>query len=213
MVKAALLLPLMCLGLAISQAQEREATPAVVNPALRSALRLTLSLDGTWDFATDPSGVGEEQKWFSPEVSLPKAISLQVPGCWEAQGVGGPDNSNTVTPERSIRPLRGSYVGTGWYRKELALPGAWAGQQVWLKIGGVHAQGWFWVNGTYVGHNACCCGTYKYNITDLVKPGEKVVIAARVRNDVPSRKGLMSWIQRFGGQGGVEEGGGHAAGL
>jgi hypothetical protein len=189
----------MCLGLTISQAQEREATPAVVNPALRSAIRQSLSLDGTWDFATDPSGVGEEQKWFSPGVELPNRISLQVPGCWEAQGVGGPGNSTTVTPERSIRPLRGSYVGTGWYRKELALPAAWAGQQVWLKIGGVHAQGWFWVNGTYVGHNACYCGTYKYNITDLVKPGEKVVVAVRVRNDVASRKGLMSWIQRFGG--------------
>ena len=197
--KTAVLIPLMCLGLAISQAQEREATPAVVNPALRSALRHTLNLDGAWDFATDPSGVGEAQKWFSPEVTLPKAISLQVPSCWEAQGVGGPGNSTTVTPERSIRPLRGSYVGTGWYRKELALPAAWTGKQVWLKIGGVHAQGWFWVNGTYVGHNACYCGTYKYNITDLVKPGERVVVAARVRNDVPSRKGLMSWIQRFGG--------------
>ena len=74
-----------------------------------------------------------------------------------------------------------------------------AGKQVWLKIGGVHAQGWFWVNGTYLGHNDCYCGAYKYNVTDLVKPGEPVLIAAKVRNDVPSRKGLMSWIQRFGG--------------
>jgi beta-galactosidase len=199
LVTKAALLSFICLGLVACQAQDREATPAVVNPALRAAIRQTLSLDGAWDFAIDPSGIGEEQKWFTPGVALPNKISLQVPGCWEAQGVGGPGNSTTVTPERSIRPLRGSYVGTGWYRKELALPAAWAGQQVWLKIGGVHAQGWFWVNGTYVGHNACYCGTYKYNITDLVKPGERVVVAARVRNDVPSRKGLMSWIQRFGG--------------
>ncbi len=26
-----------------------------------------------------------------------------------------------------------------------------------------------------------------------------MLIAAKVRNDVPSRKGLMSWTQRFGG--------------
>lgn len=177
----------------------REASPAVVNPALRSPLRRTLSLDGTWEFATDISGVGEADEWFRPGKPLPNTIPINVPGCWEAQSVGGPGNSTTVTPERSIRPLRGSYVGTGWYRKELALPEAWAGKQVWLKIGGVHAQGWFWVNGTYVGSNNCYCGTYKYNVTDLVKPGEKVLIAAKVRNDVPSRKGLMSWIQRFGG--------------
>jgi beta-galactosidase len=190
---------LACLGLLSAGAQEREATPAVVNPALRSPLRQTLSLDGTWEYAVDPTGVGEEQKWFEPETALPNKTSLQVPGCWEAQGVGGPGNSTSVTPERSIRPLRGSYVGTGWYRKELTVPTSWAGKKVWLKIGGVHAQGWFWVNGTYIGSNNCYCGAYKYNVTHLVKPGKRVVVAAKVRNDVPSRKGLMGWIQRFGG--------------
>ncbi len=190
---------LVCLGESGAWALDRQATPAVVNPAVRSELRQTLSLDGDWDFATDPSGVGERDNWFSAETPVPGKITLRVPGCWEAQGVGGPGDSSTVTPERSIRPLRGSYVGTAWYRKEITLPKEWAGKQVWLKIGGVHAQGWFWVNGTYVAHNACYCGTYKYNVTDLVKPGERVVVAARVRNDVPSRKGLMSWIHRFGG--------------
>ncbi len=191
-----------CLILTVSsvgRGEEHEAAPAVVNPALRSELRATLSLDGDWDFAVDPKGVGEREKWFSPESTLPERITLRVPGCWEAQGVGGPGDSTSVTPERSIRPLRGSYVGTGWYRKELTLPKDWGGRQVWLKVGGVHAQGWFWVNGTPVAHNACYCGTYKYNITDLVRPGERVVIAVKVRNDVPSRKGLMGWIHRFGG--------------
>ncbi len=194
-----------CLLAAIAQApsssgaEERESTPAVVNPVLRSPLRQTLSLDGFWDFATDASGIGEAEKWYNPEVTLPKRIPLVVPGCWEAQGVGGPGNSSSVTPERSIRPLRGSYCGTAWYRKAVTLPKDWVGKQVWLKVGGVHAQGWFWVNGKYIGHNACYCGTYKYNITDLVNPGQRVVIAAKVRNDVPSRKGLMAWIERFGG--------------
>ena len=187
------------MGLLTAWAQKREATPAVVNPVLRSPLRQTLSLDGTWDFATDPSGVGEAQQWFKPDHSLPHRITIKVPGCWEAQGVGGPGNSTTVTPERSIRPLRGSYVGTAWYRKEVTVPKRWAGKQLWLKIGGVDPQGWFWVNGTYLGHNDCYCGTYKYDITDLAEPGARMVVVAKVRNDVPSRKGLMGWIQRFGG--------------
>jgi beta-galactosidase len=186
-------------ALAADRTQEREPTPAVINPALRSPLRQTLSLDGIWDFAVDPSEAGEAQKYYDPDVALPNRIPIRVPGCWEAQGVGGPGNSSSVAPERSIRALRGSYCGTAWYRKDLILPRDWAGKQVWLKLGGVHAQGWFWVNGQYAGHNACYCGAYKYNITDLVHPGEPVVIAAKIRNDVPSRKGLMGWIQRFGG--------------
>ena len=183
----------------VVEARPREATAAVVNPAVRSALRQTISLDGAWDFAIDPKKVGRQQEWFSPDKQLPNKLSIKVPGCWEAQGIGGRGKSTSVTPERVSRPLRGSYVGAAWYRKGVAIPKRWAGRQVWLKFGGVHAQGWFWVNGTYLGHNACYCGTYKYNITDLVKPGQKAVVAVMVRNDVPSGKGLFGWVQRFGG--------------
>ena len=37
----------------------REASPAVVHPAVRSELRTTWSLDGEWDFAVDPKLQGE----------------------------------------------------------------------------------------------------------------------------------------------------------
>lgn len=178
---------------------EREATPAVVDPAIRSPHREFISLDGVWDFAVDPKNIGEQQKWQLPATPLPEKRTIEVPGCWEAQGVGGPGDSRSVTPEQSIRPLRGSYVGTAWYKKEANIPAAFAGKRIWLAIGGVNAQGWFYVNGEYVGHLACYCGTYKYDITDLVQPGEKAVVAVKVRNDLPSGKGLMNWIHRFGG--------------
>src|SRR5579872_679056 len=145
--KMACLLAVAFLGLAGSRAQEREATPAVVNPVLRSPVRQTLSLDGAWDFATDPSGIGDQQRWFAPDTVLANKISLQVPGCWEAQGVGG----ETAVAQPDAARLRGSYTGTAWYRKELTLPKDWAGRQIWLKIGGVNAQGWFWANGTCLG--------------------------------------------------------------
>ena len=177
----------------------REATPAVVNPAIRSALRQTISLDGAWDFATDPKQEGDQQKWFAPAMALPGHLHIQVPGCWEAQGVGGPGNSVSVTPEQQTLPLRGAYVGTAWYRNELTLPAGFAGKELWLKVGGVHAQGWFWVNGTYLHHDASYCGAYKYNITDLIGADRKVVVAMKVRNDLPSGKGLFGWLHRFGG--------------
>ena len=147
----------------------------MVNPPIASPLRATIRLNGRWDFAIDPNKVGDSQKWFRPEVPLPNKTTIQVPGCWEAQGIGKPVD----TPGHVASRLKGSYVGTGWYRRAVEIPRDWAGKQVWLKIGGVHAQGWFWMNGAYLGHNACYCGTYKYNITDLVKPGEKAVVVAK----------------------------------
>ena len=182
-----------------AQPQGREATPAVVNPALRSLLRQTISLDGTWDFAIDPDKKGDAEKWFSPKVALPNKIDIQVPGCWEAQGVGGPGTSVSVTPEQANRPLIGSYVGTAWYKKTVTIPAQWQGKEIWLKFGGVHCQGWFWANGTYLNHDKSYCGAYKYRVTDLVDSNGELVIAAKVRNDLPSGKGLFGWIQRFGG--------------
>ena len=61
---------LLCFSPNGSWAQDREATLAVVNPALRSPLRQTLSLDGDWEFATDLSAVGEKEKWFSPHCGV-----------------------------------------------------------------------------------------------------------------------------------------------
>jgi len=187
-------------GLAGAEPGEgRGGTPAVVNPALRSEHRATLSLDGEWDFAVDPEGKGEAGGWFRPGVRLPEATTIRVPGCWEAQGVGGEGVSVSVTPEQRNRPLRGSYVGTAWYRKQVTVPAAWRGREIWLKFGGVHAQGWFWANGTFLGHDDCYCGTWKYRVTDLVGDDGKLVIAVKARNDVPSGKGLFGWIHRFGG--------------
>ncbi len=181
------------------QAEERMGTPALVNPAVRSPHRASISLDGKWEFSTDPNNQGESEEWFQPGKALPSPESILVPGCWEAQGFGGPGDSHPFTPEKSIRPLRGSYMGTAWYRKAVPIPPDWEKKQVWLKVGGIHAQGWIWINGKYAAHVFNYCGSYKYNITDLIHPGQEALIAIKVRNDITSRKGLFGWIQRFGG--------------
>ena len=185
----------------VPSAYGREATPAVINPPIASPCRTTVRLNGTWDFATDPNKVGYYNRWNWPKPTDSPwgKATIQVPGCWEARGVGGPGEKISKTPEQVRLMLSGSYIGDAWYRREVAIPSDWAGKQVWLKIGGVHAQGWFWVNGVYVGHDACYCGAYKYNITDLVKPGEKAIVVAKVANDVPSGKGAIAAMQRFGG--------------
>jgi len=49
---------------AVAQEQQREATPAIVNPVLRSNFSQTMSLDGQWDFAIDPEKKGQEKQWY-----------------------------------------------------------------------------------------------------------------------------------------------------
>ena len=182
---------------------EREAVPALVNPALRSDLRATLDLKGEWDFATDPKLAGESEGWYRPEGALPSPRKMIVPGCWEAQGVGEPGLSHgqkeKMTYEAANVRLRSAYTGAAWYKKQVKVPSDWKGKQIWLKLGGVNCQGWVWVNGTYIAHSWAFCGTWKYNITDLVAPGGEATVAVLVRNDVPSRRGESNSIRAYGG--------------
>lgn len=180
----------------------REASPAVVNPAIRSALRATLNLDGPWDFAIDPKLCGESQQWYLPDKPLPGARKLQVPGCWEAQGVGeaGLSSANNKHIYEPVNvKLRAAYRGAAWYKKQVAIPSDWAGKQLWLKLGGVNAQGWVWVNGQYVAQDWAYCGSWKYNVTDLVVPGQAATVAVLARNDVPSRRGEANCMRLYGG--------------
>ena len=186
----------------VAPRQGREPSPAVVNPAVRSPYRATLSLNGAWDFCVDPKLEGEASGWPLPGKVLPSARPIQVPGCWEAQGIGEPavsNGDNKLVFEPVNVKLRAAYTGAAWYKKEVAIPTEWAGQQIWIKLGGVNAQGWVWVNGTFVAHDWAYCGTWKYNVTDLVAPGGKATVAVLVRNDVASRRGESNCVRVYGG--------------
>ena len=203
---------LMCIGAAGAFAGQqsdvwacRDSHPAVVNPVLGDGD--VLSLRGEWQFVTNRVSAkhttmgpwlraGSNAWWERSD-----ARTIQVPGCWEAQGVGAPGGSIgwKCWWDYSPRPLRHVFSGEGWYRKKVAIPAGWKGKRVWLKIGGVNSQGWFWVNGERVAWADSYCGTYKYEITDLVRPGGDAWVVANVCNVVPSRRGSMSGSNSYGG--------------
>ena len=180
----------------------RKAVPAVVNPTTPSPLQEVLSLRGEWEFTAVKTGRllrGRGRFYLKPE--WPEQRLLHVPGCWEAQGVGVPGPSVTwdCKWDHGPRELRNVFMGEGWYRKTIDIPAGWQGKRIWLKVGGVRSQGWFWINDKPVAWVDNYCGTYKYDITDLVKAGEKTVVVAAVNNAIPSRKGQMVSSHKFGG--------------
>jgi len=184
----------------------RDGHLAVVNPVVMAEEERgnVISLRGEWEFSAKPmrrapfrNGIWEHyfrMKWED-------ARTILVPGCWEAQGVGEPGMSECwdAVWDNNAKPIRHKHVGDGWYRRKVKIPSAWAGMRVWLKIGGVKSKGWFWVNERQVALVDNYCGTCKYEITDLVKPGEDATVAVQVNNALPSRKGLMSAMHKWGG--------------
>lgn len=178
---------------------------AVVNPVVRSQYAQTLSLSGEWGFNVDSPesyrlGVGEGV-WGNYSYDWSKARKIQVPGVWEAQGVGKPAAGRTwdASWDRGWWDLNNVYVGRALYRRTFELPKDWNGKRVWLKVGGVGSNAYLWINGKRAAYVDTYCGARKYDITPFVKYEGENEITAMVRNDVPSRLGLLAVNEHFGG--------------
>ena len=176
---------------------------AVVNPVLGEDPAWTLDLGGEWEFTTrrdNPSRnffyehFQEREKWDG-------ARKIRVPGLVELQGVGEPGTSRPWDCwwDCGPKPFRHVYAGAAWYRRTVDIPSAWAGRRIWIKVGGVASQGWFWVNGTQVAWVDAYCGTYKYEITDLVTPGKPAKFVVQASNEVAARVGNRNSRNRWCG--------------
>ena len=195
---------LLAAAVAVDPWSGRERHRAVVNSAVRVDDGRVLQLRGEWDFAkSNANSPGMFLKPWSHGQG-----KVKVPGCWEASGVGAPGVPPTYRcQDNSPKPLRHVWMGTGVYERTVKLPPAWtnAGQRVWLAAGGIAAQGWISVNDRWagndspVGHYDSYCGTYRWDVTDLLRGGDEVRIRVLADNTVPCRGGGLYSSIRFGG--------------
>ena len=145
--------------------------------------RLTLSLDGPWDFAFDGA-----------LASLPRgAQSISTPGIWQTRF-----------------PQLRNIAGTGRYRRNIALPDAWRGRSIHLVLEGVfhettilideqpiafHTDGWTTIDvnltKTLVGKTAFTLGV------DAVLPDERGLGRAALGETLAAKQ---DW---YGLQGGI----------
>lgn len=181
-----------------------ESSPGVVNPATRSEYQETLSLAGEWDFQTGVPAFRirlGDGIWGNPGWDFSKGQKIQVPGIWETQGVGemGPGTTWDCLWDCGQWILRHGYLGNAAYQKIVEIPADWQGKKIFLKVGGVRTEAYFWINGCRAAYVNNYCATEKFDITPFLKSGENNRIQAYVRNDTPSRKGLLAVNHRFGG--------------
>ena len=184
----------------------RKKHPAVVNPVCRTPSDDVISLRGDWQFLARRHDQhtrrnSHDRPFFVAVAPWDTARKVRVPGCWEAQGVGDAGISEpwSFRLDCAQKPLRHVFFGEGWYRTTVKIPETWKGKRIWLKIGGVNAQGWFWVNRQQAAHVVNYCGTYKYDVTDCVTPGKEAEIVAEADNWLRGRKGCFNDVNRWGG--------------
>lgn len=148
--------------------------------------RPRIDLNGAWQFRLDS------------EPSFSRMI--QVPGCWQAQGVG----------ERS-GVLRHDYAGTAWYQRTVSIPASWEGKRVCLRIGGALRITELFVNGEPAGRHDGMSAPFEFDISGAARPGGSNTIALKISNpgnppgespdkQAPSRPtGMLNYIGNWGG--------------
>ncbi len=157
-------------------------------PLVAAPAELTISLDnlnGTWRFRTDPEDVGEAAGWAAPEFDDAGWRPLAAPGLWEPLGITDPRPGQAPQPPNP-RMRWTDYDGVGWYRLEVLVPNAWAGQPLLLRLGQVDDEDRSFVNGQLVGATGpglerAVAEWRRYEVpTALVRYGQVNVVAVKV---------------------------------
>src|SRR3990172_4390331 len=93
--------------------------------------RMTLDLDGFWDFRPDPDDTGLSSGW---SAGFAGGVPIAVPASWNEQLAEGRD-----------------FLGPAWYSTVFTLPDVWRGQTVSLRFDSVNYLANVWLNGHPLG--------------------------------------------------------------
>jgi beta-galactosidase len=134
----------------------------------------TASSQAALDAFTQPAF--DDKKW----------DSIPVPSNWEVLGYSIPtynDVDNTV----------------GQYRRWVDIPAAWSGKKVYWRFDGALDGAELYVNGQRAGYHESGFTAFDVDVSGLIKPGQRNLLAARVSKTVPSDDCETGDFQCLGG--------------
>jgi beta-galactosidase len=93
-----------------------------------------ISLNGPWEFRTDPENSGEPQGWHKQSAGTDWRW-VTVPHTWQ------------------VEPEHAEYMGAGWYRRAFEAPRAWMERAVRVEFEAVFHSATVWLNGVEIGRH------------------------------------------------------------
>jgi exo-1,4-beta-D-glucosaminidase len=109
-----------------------------------------------------------------------------------------PGTSYPIGERFTLLPMPGDspFKPSWWYRRELEVPASLNGRVLWLNFGGINFRANVWVNGTRVADKSEVAGAfrrYEFDVTSLLRPGEKNAVAVEVFAPEPTDLAFM-WV-------------------
>jgi len=123
-----------------------------------------ISLNGFWQFKTDPSQLGQEQQWYSVDFNDTDWDKMEVPGSWELMN----ETAN--------------YIGMAWYRTTFKTPEISGEKRFFLEFEAVSMSYKVYLNGKLVAQQLVGNYRERYDISDFLNKSGVNSLAVEVDN-------------------------------
>ena len=141
--------------------QTEEAIPLPEHPRPDFQRELWQNLNGTWNFRFDPGNIGEKEQWYIKSNEFDRKIIVPFP--WGSKLSG-------VSNEAEI----------GWYSRQIEVPAAWTGKNIFIIFGASDWKTTAWLDGQKLGSFQGGYTPFEFNITSYLKAGKKQNLVVRV---------------------------------
>ena len=133
-----------------------------------------VSLNGKWDFRTDPYNKGVEEKWHLLKDKPASWDVMDVPGNWD------------------LKNEYAEYAGNAWYSYSFEANDSWKNKAVRIVFESVYNDCKVWINGTEVGENHIGFLPFHFDISEHLYYGSQNIITVMV-NNVFKRGAIWNW--------------------
>ncbi len=132
------------------------------------------TLNGNWNFRTDPNDQGEAEGWYKKDFSPNQWDTMNVPGNWD------------------LRNEYAHYVGKAWYHKRFIASSAWKDKVVRIVFEAVYNDAKVWLNGRLLGENHIGFFPFEYEISKYLDYDKPNVLAVSADNTF-RRGAIWNW--------------------
>lgn len=148
--------------------------------AQTSGLRKMIDLSGTWSFALDPHGKGEQEKLWNMDF----AETVTLPGTTDSnrKGIENTNKSETTYLSRYYK-----YEGAAWYSRNIEIPADWKEKHIVLFLERTRPTT-VWIDGREVGKCNYLSTPQEFNLTHFLAPGShKLTICVDNGKSIPGQ--------------------------
>lgn len=108
------------------------------------------------------------------------------------QTVRLPHSWNRIGGHPAKAPDANDLKGKGWYRLKFEAPAGTAKpRRTWLQFDGASIVSEVWLNGVAVGRHAGGVSGFRFDVTDMIRPGENQLVVS-ADNTAPDKKGSVT---------------------